>query len=70
MRAQGTWAVSRPVQVVDLADDDRGEPMPVAAALAMEAAADAYKRALDLCQNPVERAYLQRRLDEMLDLLA
>ena len=36
----------------------------------MEAAADAYKRALDLCQNPVERAYLQRRLDEMLDLLA
>lgn len=36
----------------------------------MEAAADAYKRSLELCQNPVERAYLQRRLDEMLDLLA
>ena len=32
-----------------------------------EAAADAYKRALDLCGNSTERAYLQRRLDEMLD---
>ena len=31
-----------------------------------EAAADAYQRALDLCGNPAERAYLQRRLDEML----
>jgi len=31
-----------------------------------EAAADAYERALALCQNPAERAYLQRRLDEML----
>ena len=31
-----------------------------------EAAADAYKRALDLCGNNAERAYLQRRLDEML----
>ena len=31
-----------------------------------EAAADAYKRALDLCSNSAERAYLQRRLDEML----
>ena len=30
-----------------------------------EAAADAYKRALDLCSNRAERAYLQRRLDEM-----
>jgi len=30
-----------------------------------EAAADAYKRALDLCSNKTERAYLQRRLDEM-----
>ncbi len=30
-----------------------------------EAAADAYKRALDLCGNSAERAYLQRRLDEM-----
>ena len=29
-----------------------------------EAAADAYKRALDLCTNNTERAYLQRRLDE------
>lgn len=29
-----------------------------------EAAADAYRRALDLCQNSAERAYLQRRLDE------
>ena len=32
-----------------------------------EAAADAYARALDLCQNSAERAYLQRRLDEMLN---
>ena len=31
-----------------------------------EAAAEAYQRALDLCGNPAERAYLQRRLDEML----
>jgi RNA polymerase sigma-70 factor (ECF subfamily) len=30
-----------------------------------EAAAEAYKRALDLCGNSAERAYLQRRLDEM-----
>jgi len=30
-----------------------------------EAAADAYRRALDLCGNRAERAYLQRRLDEM-----
>jgi RNA polymerase sigma-70 factor, ECF subfamily len=30
-----------------------------------EAAADAYKRALNLCQNSAERAYLQRRLDEL-----
>jgi len=31
-----------------------------------EAAADAYERALALCGNSTERAYLQRRLDEML----
>ncbi len=30
-----------------------------------EAAADAYARALELCGNRAERAYLQRRLDEM-----
>lgn len=30
-----------------------------------EAAADAYQTALDLCQNTLERAYLQRRLDEL-----
>ncbi len=30
-----------------------------------EAAADAYERALALCGNSAERAYLQRRLDEM-----
>jgi RNA polymerase sigma-70 factor (ECF subfamily) len=34
-----------------------------------EAAADAYARALVLCGNSAERAYLQRRLDEMLILL-
>ena len=31
-----------------------------------EAAADAYERALTLCGNSTERAYLQQRLDEML----
>ncbi len=30
-----------------------------------EAAADAYQQALALCQNNLEKAYLQRRLDEM-----
>jgi RNA polymerase sigma-70 factor (ECF subfamily) len=30
-----------------------------------EAAGDAYERALELCQNNAERAYLQRRLDEL-----
>ncbi|HLU09825.1 MAG TPA: RNA polymerase sigma factor [Oceanobacillus sp.] len=30
-----------------------------------EAAADAYERALALCSNSAERAYLQRRLDEL-----
>jgi RNA polymerase sigma-70 factor, ECF subfamily len=34
-----------------------------------EAAADAYKRALALCGNSAERAYLQWRLDEMLNLV-
>jgi RNA polymerase sigma-70 factor, ECF subfamily len=33
-----------------------------------EAAAEAYERALALCGNSAERAYLQRRLDEMLNL--
>jgi RNA polymerase sigma-70 factor (ECF subfamily) len=33
-----------------------------------EAAADAYQRALTLCGNRAERAYLQRRLDQMLNL--
>ncbi len=33
-----------------------------------EAAAAAYQRALALCGNSAERAYLQRRLDEMLNL--
>jgi RNA polymerase sigma-70 factor (ECF subfamily) len=31
-----------------------------------EAAADAYQRAFNLCGNSAERAYLQKRLDEML----
>lgn len=31
-----------------------------------EAATRAYQRALALCSNAIERAYLQRRLDEML----
>src|SRR5260221_1873233 len=33
-----------------------------------EAAAEAYERALELCQNSAEKAHLQRRLDEMLNL--
>jgi RNA polymerase sigma-70 factor (ECF subfamily) len=32
-----------------------------------EAAAEAYEQALTLCSNSAERAYLQRRLDEMLN---
>jgi RNA polymerase sigma-70 factor (ECF subfamily) len=32
----------------------------------IEAAADAYRRAIDLCGNQTERTHLQRRLDEML----
>jgi RNA polymerase sigma-70 factor, ECF subfamily len=32
-----------------------------------EAATDAYQRALEMCGNSAERAYLQRRLDEMLN---
>jgi RNA polymerase sigma-70 factor (ECF subfamily) len=32
-----------------------------------EAAAEAYKRALDLCGNSAERTYLRRRLEEMLN---
>lgn len=34
-----------------------------------EAAADAYARALELCSNSAERAYLQRRLDEISKLV-
>ena len=34
-----------------------------------EAAADAYQRAIELCSNPTERAYLQRRLNEMVNQL-
>jgi len=34
-----------------------------------EAAADAYQRAIELCSNPAERAYLQRRLNEMVNQL-
>ena len=33
-----------------------------------EAAAEAYEQALTLCSNSAERTYLQRRLDEMLNL--
>lgn len=35
-----------------------------------EAAADAFEQAITLCGNSAERAYLQRRLDEMLKLIA
>lgn len=33
-----------------------------------EAAAEAYQQAIELCPNALERAYLQRRLDELLNL--
>jgi len=33
-----------------------------------EAATDAYERAIDLCQNSAERAYLKGRLDELLKI--
>jgi RNA polymerase sigma-70 factor (ECF subfamily) len=33
-----------------------------------EASADAYERAIALCSNSAERAYLQRRLDELVNL--
>lgn len=33
----------------------------------LEAAADAYARAISLCGNPAERAHLQRRLDKMIN---
>ncbi|HSJ88621.1 MAG TPA: RNA polymerase sigma factor [Anaerolineales bacterium] len=33
-----------------------------------EAAADAYRRAIELCGNPTERVYLERRLDQLLRL--
>jgi len=54
--------------------EDMGEYYPYHAACAdllrrtnqRKAAANAYQRALDLCNNTTERAYLQRRLDEML----
>jgi RNA polymerase sigma-70 factor, ECF subfamily len=32
-----------------------------------QSAADAYQHAIKLCGNPAERAYLQRRLDELID---
>ena len=32
-----------------------------------EAAAEAYQRAMELCSNPTERAYLQQRLDTLTD---
>jgi RNA polymerase sigma-70 factor (ECF subfamily) len=31
----------------------------------LEAAAEAYARAITLCGNPAERAHLQRRLDKL-----
>ena len=34
-----------------------------------ETAADAYKRAIELCNNGSERAHLQQRLDQMLGLI-
>ena len=54
--------------------DEMNDYYPYHAALAdllrrsneLEAAADAYQRAIALCQNGREKAYLQRRWQEML----
>ena len=72
------WGANMGLQLLLRLDDEAEGYYPYHAARAdllrrthqREAAADAYARALALCGNGVERAYLQRRLDEMNDSLS
>ena len=67
------WGAQAGLQVLQQLDGQVEEYYPYHAARAdllrrmgqPEAASEAYKRALNLCNNSAERAYLQRRLDEM-----
>lgn len=68
------WGVPTGLRLLLLLDSQAGDFYPYHAARAdllrrsneREAAADAYEHAIALCGNSAERAYLQRRLDEML----
>lgn len=68
------WSVQAGLQMLLRLENQAGGFYPYHAACAdllrrtnqREAAADAYERALVLCSNSAEQAYLQRRLDEML----
>jgi len=63
------------LQLLERLHDDVGDYYPFHAARAdllrrsnqREAAADAYQRALELCPNRLEQAFLQKRLDELND---
>ncbi|MBI5565430.1 MAG: RNA polymerase sigma factor [Chloroflexi bacterium] len=69
------YGVEAGLQLLLRLDDQADDYYPYHAARAdllrrngeREAAADAYQRALALCGNRAERAYLQRRLDELLN---
>jgi len=71
------WGAQAGLQMLLRLEDQAGGYYPYHAARAdllrrtnqREAAADAYQRALTLCSNHAERAYLQRRLDEMRNLV-
>ena len=68
------WGAQAGLQMLSASTARRASYYPYHAARAdllrrmnqREAAAEAYARALALCGNGAERAYLQRRLDEML----
>lgn len=70
------YGVERGMQMLLRLDDQAKDYYPYHAARAdllrrmnqREAAADAYRRALELCGNRAEQTYLQRRLHEMLKL--
>jgi RNA polymerase sigma-70 factor (ECF subfamily) len=65
------------LQILLQLDSQAGDYYPYHAARAdllrrtnqREAAADAYEQALSMCGNRAERAYLQRRLNQMLNLV-
>jgi RNA polymerase sigma-70 factor (ECF subfamily) len=69
------WGAEMGMQMLLQLDDQADGYYPYHAARAdllrrmnqREAAADAYRRALDLCSNSAERAYLRRRFEEMLE---